>query len=108
MSVFLVARAYGFDRAASALLLGAEHGETLSQSIGLAARDGRWWGRWGSAALSVLVEPDHCERALAGGDGATSGRALVMSGVLLLILAAVLAWGCWAGCEALLWLCRAV
>lgn len=93
------ARAFGFDRAGAAFLMGAEDGQTMSQMIGLAARRGAWWGLLGSAFLSWAVEPDHCEKALSGGDGATSGRALVMSGVLLFVLFQALAWSCWFLCS---------
>ena len=108
MTLPLVANAYGWDRACAALFMHARAGETMSQMIGLAARRGERWGRWGSAALSWAVEPGHCEMALAGDGQATSGRAAVMSGVLLLASALVLSWVCWAGWAAILFLIGAV
>lgn len=99
MTVPILANAYGWDRACAALFMHARDGETMSQMIGLAARRGEPWGRWGAAFLSWAVEPDHCDRALAGDGRATSGRAAIMSGALLLVVFAGLtlaAWGGWA------------
>ena len=78
----LAADGMGVDRAIAALL-GARRGETVSQLAGAGAAAGRW--RWCvlCRVLAVLVERDHCARAIDPAAGPTATGPVLRSGVLL-------------------------
>lgn len=88
MALPFIADGYGLDRALAALLWGARAGETVSVMAARSRNAGRWTGCAVCRLLGLLVEANHCDKALATGDGQTARPAALRAGVLLILYAA--------------------
>lgn len=73
------------------VLTGGDLGDTISLRVARAQSNGSRPACWVCAALSRLVERDHCAKTLAG--GATTPDAALRSGLLLAVAFALVVWG---------------
>lgn len=73
----------------------ARAGETVSQMAGLGQAAGKPWACRLCRVLSIIVERDHCAKALSP-DAATAGNAAIKAGIALWLVAVIASVGCWA------------